>query len=128
MPIVVGRGRGQASDTGAYLVSSVAVGITKSVAAVRDPGGGSSVMSGSVLTYRLVVTAAGTGTVTGVTVSDPLPATLTYLPGSITVDGASRTDAADGDDSSVAGTTVQTLIPSMTAPASRVIEFKATVN
>lgn len=128
VPIVVGRGGGQAAATGTYLVSSVAVGIAKSVAAVRDPAGGANVTSGAVLTYRLVLTASGAGTVTGVTVADPLPATLTYVPGSITVDGAARTDAADGDDSGYAAGTVQTTFPTLTAPASRAIEFKATVN
>jgi uncharacterized repeat protein (TIGR01451 family) len=128
VPIVVGRGGGQASATGSYLVSSVAVGISKNVVAVRDPSGGTAVTSGSVLTYRLVLTAAGTGTVTGVTVTDPLPPALTYVPGSLTVDGASRTDAADGDDSSAAAGTVTATFPSITAPATRAIEFKATVN
>ena len=128
VPIVVGRGGGRASATGSYLVSSVAVGIAKSVSAVRDPAGGSTVTSGSVLTYRLVVTAVGVGAVTGLVVTDPLPTALTYVPGSLTVDGAVRTDAADGDDSSFAAGTVRTTFPSLTAPASRAIEFKATVN
>ena len=128
VPIVVGRGGGRAAATGSYLVSSVAVGITKSVSAVRDAAGGSTVASGSVLTYRLVVTAVGAGTVTGLVVTDPLPGALTYVPGSLTVDGAVRTDAADADDSSFASSTVRTTFPSLTAPASRAIEFKATVN
>lgn len=128
VPIVVGRGGGRGAATGSYLVSSVAVGITKTVAAVRDPAGGATVTSGSVLTYRLQVTAAGSGTVTGLTVTDPLPPALTYVPGSLTVDGVARSDAADADDSSFAGRTVTTTFPSITAPASRAIEFKATVN
>jgi uncharacterized repeat protein (TIGR01451 family) len=128
VPIVVGRGGGRAAAAGSYLVSSVAVGITKTVSAVRDPAGGSAVTSGSVLTYRLVVTAVGAGTVTALTVTDPLPAALTYVPGSLTVDGAGRTDAADADDSSFATGTVRTTFPSLTAPATRAIEFKATVN
>lgn len=128
VPIVVGRGGGQASAVGSYLVSSVAVGISKTVSAVRDPAGGSTVTSGSVLTYRLLVTAVGVGTVTGITVTDPLPATLTYVAGSLSVDGVGRTDAADGDDSSFSGGTVRTTFPSLTAPATRAIEFKATVN
>jgi uncharacterized repeat protein (TIGR01451 family) len=128
VPIVVGRGGGRAAATGSYLVSSVAVGNAKSVSAVRDPAGGSVVTSGSVLTYRLVVTAVGVGAVTGLVVTDPLPTALTYVPGSLTVDGAVRTDAADADDSSFAAGTVRTTFPSLTAPASRAIEFKATVN
>lgn len=128
VPAIVGAGRARGTATGTYLVSSVAIGIAKSVTAVRDPSGGSQVMSGSVLTYRLLVTATGAGTAGGITVTDPLPASLRYVPGSITVDGAPRSDAVDADDSSFSSGTVQTVIPAMSAPSSRSIEFKATVN
>lgn len=128
VPVVVGAGGPQGAGAGAYLVSTVAVGIAKSVSAVTDPLGGVLVMSGSVLTYRLVLTVAGTGTATNLVVSDPLPESLSFVAGSITVDGAARTDAADADDSSFGANTLQVLFPSLTAPTSRVIQFKATVN
>lgn len=128
VPFVAGPGSAGSTATGTYLVSVVAVGVTKTVASVVDPGGGTRVMPGAVLTYRLVVNATGTGTASNVVVADPLPATLAFVPGSITVDGAARTDAADGDDSSFSSGTVRTVLPSLTAPQSRAIEFKATVN
>lgn len=127
VPVIVGPGRGRASATGVYLVSNVAIGIVKSVTSVVDPTGGSRVMPGSVVTYRLLVTAAGSGTANGIAVSDPLPPALGFVPGSITVDGVPRTDAADADDSSFGAGTVQTVFPALSAPATRAIEFKATV-
>jgi len=126
--VVAGVGGARSAATGTYLVSVVAVGIAKSVAAVSDQQGGNRVMSGSVLTYRITVTASGTGSVSNVVVTDPLPADLAYVPGSLTVDGAPRTDTADADDSSFTGNTVRTVLPSLAAPQSRVIEFKARVN
>ena len=126
--VVVGVGRGQARGLGSYLVAGASLGLAKAVAAVRDPSGGTRVMTGSVLTYRLVLTIAGTGVASGVSVNDPLPTTLTYVPGSLVVDGTPRTDAADADGASSTGNTVQVTFGNVPAPATRVVEFKATVN
>jgi len=117
-----------AAATGSYLVSGVSMGLSKSVAAVRDPAGGTRVMSGAVLTYRIVLTFSGSGVADAVAMQDPLPATLAYVPGSLTVDGSARTDAADGDGATAANNTVAADLGSVTAPATRVIEFKATVH
>ncbi len=128
VPIVVGPQGARSAATGTYLVAVVAVGIHKSVSSVADTQGGHRVMPGSVLTYRLTVTATGSGSASNLVVTDPLPAALTYVAGSITVDGVARTDAADGDDSSFSNGTVRTVLPSLAAPQSRVIEFKAAIN
>lgn len=117
-----------ASATGSYLVGGVSLGLAKSVVAVRDPQGGTRVTTGSVLTYRIVLTLTGTGVADAVTFSDPLPATLGYVPGSLTVDGTPRTDAADADGAAASGNTVTADFGTLAAPAQRVIEFKATVH
>lgn len=124
---VAGRAT-QAGGTGRFLVSGVSMGLAKSVAGVRDPAGGTRVMPGAVLTYRIVLTLAGSGIAEAVAMQDPLPASLTYVPGSLSVDGTSRTDAADGDGVAAANNTVSADFGSVTAPATRVIEFRATVN
>ena len=125
---IAGVANGRAGAIGSYLVAGASMGLAKSVTTVRDPRGGTRVMPGSVLTYRLVLTLTGTGSVVGVAVNDPRPAELTYVPGSLTVDGVARTDAADGDDASFAAGTVQANFGTLAVPATRVIEFKATVN
>jgi uncharacterized repeat protein (TIGR01451 family) len=117
-----------ASATGSYLVSGTSVAVAKSVVTVRDPQGGTRVVTGSVITYRIVLTLAGTGSADNVSVSDPLPASLTYVPGSVTVDGVARTDAADADGVTASANTVTADFGTLAAPAQRVIEFKATVN
>lgn len=124
---IAGRATSVAA-AGTYLVSGVSMGLAKSVAAVRDPAGGTRVMSGSVLTYRIVLTFRGSGVADGVAMQDPLPASLSYVAGSLTVDGAARTDAADGDGAGAGNNTVTADLGSVTAPATRVIEFKATVH
>lgn len=117
-----------ASATASYVVAGVSLALAKSVISVRDPQGGTRVTTGSVLTYRVVLTLTGTGVADTLAFSDPLPAALTYVPGSLTVDGTPRTDAVDGDGAAATGNTVTADFGTVAAPAQRVIEFKATVN
>lgn len=119
---------GSAAATGSYLVAGVAVGVAKSVVAVRDPTGGNRVVTGSVLTYRIVLSITGIGSADALAVSDPLPAGLSYVAGTLRVDGAPRTDAGDADGAAFAANTVTADFGSVTAPAQRVLEFQATVN
>jgi uncharacterized repeat protein (TIGR01451 family) len=125
---VVGPKGGDVSGQGTYLVAGVSLGVAKTVSNVRDPSGGTRLMPGSVLTYRLVLTLTGSGVAEGVNLTDPLPATLSYVAGSVTVDGAARTDAADTDEITVTSNTLQASFGNLPAPGTRVIEFKATVN
>jgi uncharacterized repeat protein (TIGR01451 family) len=125
---VVGGSRAQAKAQGGYIVSGLVLNVLKTVAAVSDPQGGVLVMPGSVLSYRIVLTLSGTGIAENLSFSDPLPASTTYLAGSLTVDGAARSDAVDSDNASVVAGAVAVLFGSTTAPATRVIEFKAGVN
>lgn len=125
---VVGVSRGQAVAVGSHVVSSITLNLVKTVAAVRDLLGGERVMAGAVLTYRVVLSLAGTGVAENFSFADPLPASLRYVPASLTVDGAARSDALDGDNASVASGTVSVLFGNTPVPATRVIEFKASVN
>ena len=66
---------------------------------VTDLNGGEA-LPGDVLEYVITNTnsaAAGTDAATGFVLRDPIPNDTTYLPGSIQINGAARTDAA-GDD------------------------------
>jgi uncharacterized repeat protein (TIGR01451 family) len=93
---VIGTSGGQASESGEYLVSDVAVSIVKSVG-VADPFGGSQPVPGATLTYTVAVQVTNTGTATNSTVNDPIPVNTSYLPNSINLNGTPITDAIDGD-------------------------------
>ncbi|GAB2932089.1 hypothetical protein GCM10027280_19750 [Micromonospora polyrhachis] len=67
---------------------------TNSVARV---GGGSKVNPGDALEYTIVVNSTGSENATGVQVVNSLPAGASYIPGSLSINGVARTDAA-GDD------------------------------
>ncbi len=125
---VVGASAAQASATSGYVVSSVLPSLVKTVAAVRDPAGGSLVMPGAALTYRIVLTLTGTGIAENLAFSDPLPASTTYVPGSLKVDGAALTDAVDADGATYAAGVISIAFGNIPAPATRVIEFQTIVN
>lgn len=125
---VVGTTQAQASRNGNYLVSDVSLSIVKTLPTVLDPRGGTSVETGSVLTYRVTVTLTGAGSVNNLVITDPLPAQTTYVAGSILVNGAARTDAADADNARFSGNTVTVDFGNTAAPVVHVIEFRATVN
>lgn len=131
---VVGASRGVSITNGSYIFSGMALAVVKTITNVVDANGGVLVMPGATLTYRVVLTLSGFGVAENLAFSDPLPANTSYVPASITVDGAARSDAADADNASftaAAGTlpaTVGATFGNTTAPATRVIEFKATIN
>ena len=125
---VVGGSRARVAAQGRYLISGLAVTVNKTVLAVKDPLGGVLVMPGSVLTYRVVLSLTGIGTADNLVLADPLAANTTYVPASLLVEGGARTDAADADNASFTAGGVSVSFGNTAAPATRTVEFKATVN
>jgi uncharacterized repeat protein (TIGR01451 family) len=101
---VIGSSGGTSSATGAYVVSGAAVNINKT-AVVLDQYGGSQPITGATIRYTLAVTAAGSGTAIGVVISDPIPLTTTYTPGTLRLNSISLSDSLDADAGDVGGTT-----------------------
>lgn len=136
-----------------YSVSIPTLTITKT-ASVLDPQGGSVVMPTSVITYQIDVGIAGAGTVTGLKITDPLPANTTYVANSISItckpgiyagggacgigtistaqSAAAKTDTnLDADFADFNGTvanTITVLLGDVTAQTDFTITFKATIN
>lgn len=121
---IVGTTRAQSTANGIHIVSGLSVGIAKTVEVV----GGGDAAPGKTLAYTLTITLTGTGTAAELTVSDPLPAELTYSPGTIKVDSASRTDAADSDNTQFSSGTLTVSFGDTAAPASHAITFSAVIN
>jgi uncharacterized repeat protein (TIGR01451 family) len=94
---VVGASGGDDSDVGSYEIAAAANVSTVKSAAVDDGLGGTRPVPGAVITYTLVVTVSGAATAANVVVTDPIPANTTYSPGSLTLNAAPLTDAADAD-------------------------------
>lgn len=93
---VVGATGGQAEAFGEYFVGAVQLQAIKSQT-ISDQFGGARPMSGARIAYQIVLTPVGAGTASAVLFTDAIPANTTYVAGSLALNGATQTDAADGD-------------------------------
>ena len=119
---MVGVGPGGATDsgsddvgTGIFQISGGLVSLAKTLLSVVDPfgntctvtGGNQSgcLVPGATLEYRVAVTvtSAASGVAQSLVITDNVPANTTWVAGSIRVNGATRTDAADADNANCAG-------------------------
>ncbi len=129
---VVGTNQAQAQRIGSYIVSGLTVNVLKSrtcsPAAPLPADSCSLAKTGTLITYQLQVTLAGAGTATGLVITDPIPANLTYVPNSTTVGGSPRTDAIDADNVQFSANTVSVNLGNPSAPSAFTITFNATIN
>jgi uncharacterized repeat protein (TIGR01451 family) len=124
---VVGSTGADSTDRGRYIVQNATITFVKS-ATVSDPFGGTTSVPGSIITYTLVATISGTGTLTNASVSDPVPAGTTYQAGSITLQGSPLTDAADTDAGSFAANSVTVGLGNVTGGQTRTVTFRTRIN
>lgn len=117
--------------------------IAKSSSLVSDPVNGTTnpkAIPGAALRYCLLVTNNGSSTATGIAVADPLPPTVTFVPGSLR-SGPSCADATTVEDDNAGGTdesdpfgaaftaaTVSAAAPSLSPAAAMAVAFNVTVN
>ncbi|MDJ0793453.1 MAG: hypothetical protein QNI98_04340 [Woeseiaceae bacterium] len=129
--VVVGTTGATATVSGEYLVDDVAINVVKSQV-VNDPNGGNEPIVGATITYTITVEVISTGTATAAVINDPIPTWSTYEPGSITLNGATLTDAIDGDtgeyDVSIAPTVVVRLGDLTQADGLQTIVFQVTID
>jgi uncharacterized repeat protein (TIGR01451 family) len=114
-PTRIGAGNNAFTDT-TTIASPLTV--TKAVALVVDSDGSGNgaplsnqtATPGDILEYTIVTTNPSTSTVNGVTLTDPIPTTLTYLPGSLKIttgpNVGSKTDGVTDDQAEIAGTQI----------------------
>lgn len=113
------------------VVTAPVITVTKLVSVFSDPVNGTTnpkYIPGATVLYTVLVNLTGTGSATAITIADPLPANITYVPGSMIVDGVAKTDVADADNAQFASNTVTVTYATLTAPVSATFNFKATVN
>lgn len=124
---VVGATGADGEDQGHYVVSAATVAFVKS-ATVADPFGGSETVPGSIITYRLVATVSGSGSLSNLRIADPIPAGTAYEANSLTLGGAVLSDVADGDAGESGSNGIAVRLGTMAAGSSRTVTFKVKVN
>lgn len=131
-----------------YRIATASVSMTKTSRVVSDPINllvNPRAIPGATLEYCLTVTNAGPGTVTGVSITDSIPANTSYQPNSLTVGGlgvggvcvlngtAEDDDTTGGDETdlyggSFNGTTVTATLPAILPLIPLTAAFRVTVN
>ena len=124
---VVGSTGADSSDRGRYIIQNATISFVKS-ASVADPFGGTTSVPGSIITYTLVATISGSGILTNSAVNDAIPARATYQIGSITLQGAPLTDAADSDAGSFAANAIAVALGNLAGGQTRIITFRVRIN
>ena len=124
---VVGTTGADADADGPLVVAIATLSLTKA-ASVADPFGGTETVPGATITYTITANVSGTGSITGLRITDPYPDDTTYEAGTLTLDAAPLTDAADGDAGSADATGIDVLIGEAAAGSSYAITFDVTID
>jgi len=118
-----------ASDNSlAALVASLGnVTLTKS-AKVLDPFGTAKAVPGAVVTYSIAAKVTGSGAVDALHVVDAIPDGTTYVPGSIKLDTAAITDAADADAGTGGASGIDVTLGKVNGGSTRTVVFAVKIN
>lgn len=123
---IVGSTGADGQDNGAYKVSAATVSLVKS-ATIVDPFGGSEAVPGATITYTITANVAGSGSVSGLAITDTVPADTDYVANSATLGGAGLTDATDADAGSYNGTRIQVQLGTVAGGQTRTVTFKTKI-
>lgn len=123
---VVGSSGADGEASGFLRVDAASVALVKS-ATVADPFGGTNAVPGATITYTILATVSGAGSLNNLVINDPVPAGTTYVAGSITLQAASLTDAADADAGNFNGTRVSVQLGNVPAGQTRTVTFQTVI-
>jgi uncharacterized repeat protein (TIGR01451 family) len=124
---VVGSTGADGQDAGAFVVSAATVTLVKS-AVVTNMLSTADPIPGATITYTIVATVAGSGSVNGLAITDDIPADTSYVPGSITLGGSALSDAADADAGNYNGTRINVALGTVAGGQTRTVTFRTTID
>ena len=92
------------------------------------PFGGTCAVPGATITYTILAEVTGSGSISDLVVTDAAPADTSYVAGSLTLDGATLTDAADGDSGTASASGISVDLGNVSAGTSHSITFDVTID
>lgn len=128
---VVGSTGADASDNGFLAVQAASVTLVKS-ATIVDPFGGNRPVPGATITYSIIASVAGSGSLANLVISDPIPAGTAYQVNTITHQAGAAppallTDATDTDAGNYNGTRISVSAGTVPAGQTRTVAFKVKI-
>lgn len=124
---VVGTSTATSDAQGTYLAQVGSVTLSKS-AAIADQFGGTEPVPGATVTYSLVASVSGSGSVAGLAVTDAIPTGTTYVASSLTLDTAGLTDASGDDAGEASASGISVDLGTVDGGDSHTITFKVTID
>ncbi|MBU6266308.1 MAG: DUF11 domain-containing protein [Sphingomonadales bacterium] len=125
---VVGASHADQNALASLVASLATISLTKS-ATIADTFGGTAPLPGATVTYTLIAHATGTGTATGVHVTDAIPTGTTYQGGTLTLNGTGLTDAADADAGTGSASGIDVTLGTMAGgSADKTVTFQVKIN
>ncbi|MCH2495392.1 MAG: hypothetical protein MK104_00105 [Erythrobacter sp.] len=124
---IVGSTGANATATGSLSVGITDVDLIKS-ATVLDPFGGTGIVPGATITYAIRAEVRGSGSVSDLVVTDAAPADTTYVAGSLKLDGATLTDAADADAGRSGTSGISVDLGTVSGGSSHTVTFQVTID
>ena len=123
---VVGATGATATASGSLVVGITTVSLIKT-ADVADPFGGTTIVPGSVVTYTITANVTGSGSVSGLVITDAYPVGTAYQPGTLTLDSASLTDATGDDAGEADATGISVDLGTVSGGTSPVVTFQVAI-
>lgn len=118
-----------------YTVQAAALTVVKYSTLISDPLNGTTnpkAIPGATIEYCIAVSnATGSATATSVAITDPVPATMTFTAGTITLNGTVTSGVCNADGAAggaFASGTVSGTIASLAAGETRTLRFRAVIN
>lgn len=124
---IVGTSTAENDDIGTLIAQIGTVTLTKT-ATIANPFGGVDPVPGSIVTFSLVANVSGSGSVSGLTITDSIPAGTTYKPSSLTLDAAALSDAADADAGTASASGISVNIGTAAGGSSHTVKFSVTID
>jgi len=93
---IIGMTGAFATASGRLIAGIANVELVKAVS-LRDPFGGTGAVPGSIATFTITANVSGSGSIDDLVVTDTIPTGTTYVPGTLSLNGISLTDADDDD-------------------------------
>ena len=121
----------QTNTTEVIVVEAPNVVVLTKTATVINQFNGTEPIPGATIRYTITATVTGSGTATGVVITDLIPLNTTYIPNSLKLGGAALSDGADADAGDVGGTTagmVTVSLGDLTSLGAKVITFEVKIN
>lgn len=124
---VAGSSGADDDGVGALISSLATVSLVKS-AVIADPFGGTQPVPGAIVTFTLQATVTGSGSVDDLQITDTIPTSTSYAPGTLTLNSAGLTDAADTDSGTASASGIAVTLGSVAAGTTHSVTFQVEID